>query len=134
MADDFSAAAAKHLIDSKTLLAAARWDGAGYLAGYGVECAVKLIIQVEGRNPTGHLPGISATAAQLAGLPGTRSGRYVTIPAIHSVPLGRPIGWAPGLRYEAEGGVDEAAARAWAAEAERLYTEVVLPMRLDGVI
>lgn len=134
MADDFAAAAARHVIDSKALLTVARWDGAGYLAGYGVECALKLIIQVEGSNPKGHLRDISASAAQLAGLPGARTGKYITNPNIHSVPLSRPPGWAPDLRYEAEGSVDEAAARVWAAEAERLYTEIVLPMRLDGVI
>jgi hypothetical protein len=134
VADDFPAAAGKHVTDSKVLLASGRWDGAGYLAGYGVECVVKVIIQVEGAAPWGHLPHISPHAAMLAGLPNARSARYVTTPTVHSVPLGRPTGWDPVLRYEAAGGVAEAGARAWVAEAERLYAEVVLPMKLDGVI
>lgn len=134
MADNYPAAAAKHLVDSRALLAAARWDGAAYLAGYGVECAVKSIIQAERGDPHGHLPRITAQAARLAALPGARTAQYVKRLEVHSLPLGRPNGWDPALRYEDSGSVDEAAARAWTAEAERLYTEIVFPMKRDGVI
>jgi len=39
--DDYPAAARRHLIDAAVLKSQARWDGAVYLAGYVVECALK---------------------------------------------------------------------------------------------
>ena len=50
--DDFPGAASKHLFDSEALLAASRFDGAGYLAGYAVECTIKTIAYVEGNQST----------------------------------------------------------------------------------
>ena len=41
MPDDFPGAASKHTLDSEVLLAAHSFDGAGYLAGYAVECTIK---------------------------------------------------------------------------------------------
>ncbi|HSN99958.1 MAG TPA: hypothetical protein VLS89_16800 [Candidatus Nanopelagicales bacterium] len=45
--DDHPEAAAKHLDDAKALLAAMRYDGAGYLAGYVLECSLKTIVLLE---------------------------------------------------------------------------------------
>lgn len=45
--DDHPEAAAKHLDDAKALLAATRYDGAGYLAGYVLECSFKTIVILE---------------------------------------------------------------------------------------
>ena len=47
MADNYPAAAIKHVRDSEALLAARRYDGAGYLAGYAEECTLKTLIWVE---------------------------------------------------------------------------------------
>ena len=44
-----------------------------------------------------------------------------------------PPGWNEKLRYQPDGHVGEAAARAWVAEARRLYDEVIVQMRVDGV-
>jgi hypothetical protein len=41
---DFQALAEVRLVESKTLLDAGRFDGAYYLAGYAVECALKACI------------------------------------------------------------------------------------------
>ncbi len=46
--DDYPGAASKHVLDGEALLAAGRFDGAGYLAGYAVECAITTVAQVEG--------------------------------------------------------------------------------------
>ena len=55
MADNYPEAAWKHVTDSEALLAAKRYDGAGYLAGYAVECTLKTLIWVEsGRGRGGH--------------------------------------------------------------------------------
>ena len=45
--DDYPEAAVKHMQDSGVLLAGGRYDGAAYLAGYVVECALKSIEDVD---------------------------------------------------------------------------------------
>ncbi|MDW8396565.1 MAG: HEPN domain-containing protein, partial [Anaerolineae bacterium] len=48
--DDYPRAALKHLEDAEALLKAHRYDGAGYHAGYVVECALKtLLLYARGR-------------------------------------------------------------------------------------
>ena len=44
--DDYPAAARKHLLDAETLASVSRFDGAGYLAGYAVECSLRTVIMV----------------------------------------------------------------------------------------
>lgn len=44
--DDYPAAARKHLLDAGALVDAGRFDGAGYLAGYVVECSLRTIVMV----------------------------------------------------------------------------------------
>ncbi|MDI1482639.1 hypothetical protein [Polyangium sp. y55x31] len=44
--DDYPAAARKHLNDAKVLLDAKRFDAAGYLAGYIVECSLRSVVMV----------------------------------------------------------------------------------------
>ncbi len=43
---DFQRLALDHIADAKALLAARRWGGAYYLAGYAVECGLKACILV----------------------------------------------------------------------------------------
>lgn len=43
--DDYPAAAKKHLNDAKALVDAKRFDGAGYLAGYAIECSLRSVVQ-----------------------------------------------------------------------------------------
>lgn len=45
--DDHPGAAGKHLADALTLLDAGRADGAAYLSGYVVECALKSVLILE---------------------------------------------------------------------------------------
>ena len=45
--DDYPEAAGKHMKDCNVLMAASRCDGAAYLAGYVVECALKTLIQLQ---------------------------------------------------------------------------------------
>lgn len=44
--DDYPGAAKKHLDDAHALIAAKRFDGAGYLTGYAVECALRTVVLV----------------------------------------------------------------------------------------
>ena len=76
--DDYPEAAGKHLGDATALLGAGRVDGAAYLSGYVVECALKSIVILEGGNSWGHdLNALSADALRLSALAGARTARYV---------------------------------------------------------
>jgi len=131
--DDFPGAASKHVLDSEALLAANRFDGAGYLAGYAVECTIKTVVQVEGKRLIGHdLGKLSRKALMLAALPSGRTARYLTNPDFTTLTYGDPPGWRETMRYQAAGFVSQGNAIAWVAEARRLYDEVVVQMKLNG--
>src|ERR1017187_4557510 len=134
--DDYPGAASKHVLDSEALLAANRFDGAGYLAGYAVECAIKTLAQVEGnRLPRHHnLCDLSRRALVLAALPSGRTARYLTNPNFTTLTYGDPPGWKETMRYQAAGFVTQADAVAWVAEARRLHDEVILEMKKDGFL
>jgi HEPN domain-containing protein len=135
VADNYPEAVRKHVLDSEALLRVNRYDGAGYLAGYAVECTLKTLIWVEtsGGDRRHDLNRLSARALQLHGLPGQRTASYVTHRAITTLLYGS-AGWRETLRYEPEGTVSQADSAAWVAEARRLHDEVIIPMKLDGVI
>ena len=135
MADNFPEAARKDVVDSETLLSMSRYDGAGYLAGYAVECTLKTLIWVETGSAWGHnLNDLSSKALQLAAVATQKTAAYVKGPDLTTVSYGRPRGWRETLRYEAEGTVSEAESRLWVSEARRLHDEVITPMKLDGLI
>ncbi|MCP4661181.1 MAG: hypothetical protein GY856_37740 [bacterium] len=135
--DDHPAAAGKHLVDATVLARAERHDGAGYLAGYAVECTMKTLIQLEGEKPRKYkhrLFKMSQDALRFAALPGARSARYAPKAATgHSI-YDRAMGWQEALRYRAPGAISGATAQAWLQEARMLYETTIVPMRLDGVI
>jgi HEPN domain-containing protein len=79
--DNYPRAASKHVLDSEALLAANRFDGAGYLAGYAVECTIKTLIQVQDKPLQTHdLGALSRQALDLKALPGGRTATYITHP------------------------------------------------------
>ncbi len=131
--DDYPGAASKHVVDCEALLAAGRFDGAGYLAGYAVECTIKTLAQAEGAPLTGHNLGVlSRKALELLASPSNRTARYVTNPNVTTLGYGDPPGWKETLRYQAAGLVRQELAAAWVAEARRLYRQVIVEMRLNG--
>ena len=70
--DDHPEAAHKHLLDAGVLLAQRRPDGAGYLSGYVVECALKSLYVFETGQPLrGHdfvsLTRVVSAVATMAG-------------------------------------------------------------------
>ena len=76
--DDYPGAASKHVLDSEALLVADRFDGAGYLAGYAVECIIKTVAQIEGNPLHGHdLGNLSRSALALVAQPSGRTARYL---------------------------------------------------------
>ena len=72
--DDHPEAAAKHLDDAAALLAARRYDGAGYLAGYVLECAFKTIIILEEIAQTAGLTPTTLAADLKTGGPAINAG------------------------------------------------------------
>ena len=133
--DDYPGAASKHVLDSEALLAARRFDGAGYLAGYAVECTIKTLIVVEGQSLGVHdLGKLSRKALELVALPGQRTAGYITNPNLTTMMYGNRTGWKETMRYQPDGYVGETDAGAWVAEARRLYDEVIVEMRKNGVL
>ena len=132
--DDYPEAAGKHLTDASVLVADDRHDGAAYLAGYVVECALKALIQMEtGLTLRSHdLQGLNSTSGIIAAQAGPRTQRtYVSAAAILS---GSDIlTWKPEMRYRAEQ-VTAATARSWLQEATEIYSTIIGGLRIDGTI
>lgn len=133
--DDYPEAAGKHLADAAVLLPAGRPDGAAYLAGYVVECALKCIVLLAGGHPWGHdLNALGRDALRLAALPGARSARYIPrMTSGHSF-YDAVSGWKETLRYREPGVVTVVDATSWLGEAQAVYESTIAPMRLDGVV
>jgi hypothetical protein len=141
--DDHPEAAHKHLQDAGVLLAQQRPDGAAYLSGYVVECALKsLWLHETGIPPPdkpmpwgrrGHeLNHLSAEVANLAANAGSKTARYLGV-STRSVGTSAVAGWTPEMRYRPPSMTD-GDAQAWHQCARDVYQETVHQMRLDGVI
>ncbi len=138
---DYPEAVIKHCDDARHLLSGNRTDGAAYLAGYAVECALKTLIQVEAGNITPvmqwkhRLNRLSAEALRLAALATNKTARYITNPALTTLRYDNPpAGWKEYLRYFPVGTVPAATAERWVDEAERLYIEIIGEMKKNGEI
>lgn len=133
--DDHPDAATKNLDDALTLLNAGRADGAAYLAGYVIECALKSLILLNSVTlwKTHSLTSLSSEALRLAALPGSRTARYGTPTAGHAM-YDATTGWRETLRYRTGGAVPAAVAAAWLGEAQAVYSSTVARMKLDGVL
>lgn len=134
--DDHPEAAAKHLSDSTELLKVGRHDGAGYLAGYVVECVLKTVLLAESGTAemTHDLQGLSVRVLKAVPASGSLTGRYLTPTTLTTDIAGISSGWKETLRYRPGGSVSAADAAAWSSEAQRLFRTVIEPLRLDGVI
>lgn len=137
--DDYPDAAGKHLDDAIKLADAGRFDGAAYLAGYVVECALKsLIVLASGAQQWGKkrhdLNALSAKALRLAALPHSRTAKYdPALNRAHSL-YHSSSGWSPSIRYRPPGVVAEHTAWEWLDEARDVYQRTIAQMRLDGVV
>lgn len=131
--DDFPDAAEKHLADAQALADAERYDGAGYLAGYVVECALKTLLEVEGAPGWGHsLVDLGKDVGAVCALAGARTARYLT-PSVRAVPVAAIAGWSATMRYHSPS-MSAGDAQAWLDEANTIYQDTVASMILDGVI
>jgi len=136
-ADDYPDAARKNLEDGYVLFDACRYDGAGYHAGYVVECVLKTLAQLENRFYWTHdLCNLSRNVLAFLAAPlGTpQSAKYLKCLPTTLRYGNPPSGWQETLRYCTEGVIDETLATEWLLEADRLYQGVVVQMRKDGVV
>lgn len=132
--DDHPDAAQKHFLDAGVLLAQNRPDGAAYLSGYVVECALKSLYFLEtGTALAGHKFGpLVNQLSAVTVVAGAKSARYFG-PATSGV-LSSAIGnWRPEMRYRAPA-MTLADARNWHACALNVFQETVHQMKLDGVL
>ena len=142
--DDHPDAALKHLIDAKILLEQRRADGAAYLSGYVIECALKsLWLHETGSSPgnsrpwgsgkNGHnLNHLAANVAALASVAGAKTARYFKA-ATGSVPSSAIAAWKPEMRYQSPS-MSVGDAQVWCNVADAVFIETVAQMRLDGVL
>ncbi len=142
--DDYPAAALKHLQDAEVLLKSRRFDGAAYLSGYVVECALKALIQVESgrRVRRSHKPTEVRRSHELTGLldeldvlavqATTRTGRlYVRVAAV--LRTADVLRWQPPMRYRGPE-VTSSEADAWLRNAREAYDLIVGDLILEGAI
>ncbi|MDA8383238.1 HEPN domain-containing protein [Metallibacterium sp.] len=132
--DDHPDAALKHLLDAQALFGQSRADGAGYLSGYVVECALKSIWHLEtGTSRQGHdLRGLTQAVSAVATVAGAKTARYFKT-ATSGVPSSVIAQWKPEMRYRAPS-MSPGDAQAWCTIADAVYQETVAQMQLDGVI
>jgi HEPN domain-containing protein len=132
--DDHPKAAHKHLQDAEVLLGEQRPDGAAYLSGYVVECALKSLLVVEtGVAPRSHaLPDLLTHLQQTTTAAGARTARYLGTSTL-GLPTSAIKAWTPEMRYRAPS-MTIGDAQAWHRCARDIYQETVHQMRLDGLI
>lgn len=133
--DDYPEAAEKHMEDSNALITESRYDGAAYLAGYVVECALKTLIQLETGNAeySHDLPGLCDQLDRLAAQAGARHGK-VYLAAEATLRASMVLhNWKPGQRYHGPG-VGAQNAGAWNREANLAYQQIIGRLRLAGDI
>ena len=132
--DDHPEAAHKHLLDAGVLLAQLRPDGAAYLSGYVVECALKSLYVLEMGQPLmGHnFATLMKQVSAVATVAGVKTARYFG-PSTSGV-LGSAIrNWTPEMRYRPPS-MTPGDAQAWYSCARDVFQETVHQMRLDGVL
>lgn len=134
--DDYPDAAGKHLEDAQILLNNNRYDGAGYHAGYVVECVLKTLLQIDNTFKHIHdLGRLSNEVARLvAGSGSPRTAPYQINPPLNIRYDTPPAGWKETMRYRAPGDLSQSQAEAWYDEAHRAYNQSIKKMRQDGVI
>jgi HEPN domain-containing protein len=132
--DDHPDAAHKHLLDAGLLLAQQRPDGAAYLSGYVVECALKsLHVLATGQALHGHdFDSLVRQVSLVSTFADAKIAKYLgrATSGLLASTIG---GWTPGMRYHAPS-MALGDAQSWHACARNVFQETVHQMRLDGML
>ena len=116
MPESYSEAALRHFADAELLAKDEHFDGAGYLIGYAVECAIKHSIvgtRPMANAPQVHLPRLIESAKKL--LQGRSKHSVFTLLS----QLSFMDGWSVDARYESDGHVDFNKYQQWRKDATR---------------
>lgn len=134
MGEAFESAAGRHLDDSTFLNLHDRVDNAAYLAGYVVECSLKLLLAqsryLAPKSLSHDLTTLSGDALRLASLIAPFVGRYEVPPSSDLDDLNAR--WSPEMRYAATGSTPKGTAEMWLRAAESVYRALVIKIALDG--
>lgn len=133
MPEDYKSAAIRHTMTAKAIINE-HPDDAGYLAGYGVECSIKSLLQCAGgfdlRALGRDLATLHGLALTLAVSISAGLGRYQVAmdeDVVHTI-----AHWKPELRYEATGMLSTASAEKFLKAAEACVEKILYAMILDG--
>ncbi|MGK7901404.1 MAG: DNA-binding protein [Hormoscilla sp.] len=138
MQESFSQAAGRHLNDAFTLLKADRWDNAVYLAGYVVECAFKVLVEIYLERDRAAVKKYGHDLEELEGKAMSRL--KVMYPVLDmQAATARTTETVlaqnhPERRYAQSGIWTENQARAAVLRANEIYREIVTKLVLDGRI
>ncbi|MCZ0737716.1 HEPN domain-containing protein [Phreatobacter sp. AB_2022a] len=116
MPESYREAALRHYDDAHRLAESGHLDGAGYLVGYAVECAIKSAIEATrpaAEAPHLHLPHLLERAKKA--LQGRRKHPLFTV----IEKQGFMAGWAVEARYAANGETDTDSYERWRTDATR---------------
>ncbi len=116
MPDSYSESALRHSADADSLAAANQFDGAGYLVGYAVECAIKFAIlatRPAAQAPHVHLPDLIEKAKKVL------QGRQQLSISNLLKRTDFMQGWNVDLRYGGNGAVAAAQFQQWREDANR---------------
>lgn len=137
MQECFSNAAGRHLCDAEIMLQNHRWDNAVYLAGYVVECALKLLVNHYFKNDK----AAAKYGHDLEELEGKAIARLrVLYPILDKqLPASRTFGtvlaeYHPERRYARSGLWTEEEAKKAVKRAEEIYREIIPKLVLNGLI
>ncbi len=137
MGDDFVSAALRHAEDAGLLLREGRYDNAGYLAGYAVECSWKTLISFcsgpAPRSISHDLTTLTGRALELTSIlfPG---GQVLYRLDVDPAQAKAAWGWSPSWRYATTGTVGQAQAKQLVQAAVDCSERIVHALILDGTV
>jgi len=126
VSESYSESALRHSADADRLAANSQLDGAGYLIGYAVECAIKQAIVVTrpaAEAPHVHLPELVERAKK------TLQGRKQSSMSQVLQQSTFMQGWQIELRYAGDGAVPAERFQRWRADANRALAAANLRRR-----
>ncbi len=126
MPEAYADSALRHSADADLLTTGGRFQGAGYLIGFAVECAIKsaiLVARPSAGAPQIHLPELVEGAKKR--LQGRRKHAMFTL--LEQVDFMK--NWSIDIRYANDGAVDEDQFRRWRADANRALAAANLRRR-----
>lgn len=134
MSENFPSAAVRHHSDAALLLDEGRFDNAGYLAGYTVECTLKAIIlcfhEVHPRKYGHDLNALGRKALELCVILSPALQRY-PIETAEEI-LASFSDWVPSQRYSETGKITKEKAIELVSAAKKAWERLLIPMILDG--